>query len=342
MRRLVCLLATVVALGVYPRVPHALHAQSPPESSVAPDDDEENEDAQENAEQGWEFFLLKRLPPGATELPLDRYLAAREAIEQMPVYSIANRSYVTSAKPGLREALGNSWTSVGPGNIGGRTRALVIHPQNPDIIYAGAATGGVWKSTDGGGSWTPLTDLLPLLAVGALVMDPFDPSTLYAATGEVYGGFPGQGVFKTTDAGATWNLLAATGTVRAGSSFVNTTRLTMSPRNRGRIYASTYTGIWTSPDGGATWQQIAPANTVGRCDDLAIRSDAPADYLFASCSGISTIPYSIFRNTDAAGTGRWTAVYSTPNMGRTTLALAPSQPSTIYALAASIGGDPHY
>ena len=73
-----------------------------------------------------------------------------------------------------------TWKSLGPGNIGGRTRGLVIHPTNPNIMWVGGASGGVWKTTDGGQLWTPQTDFAPVLTVNCLVIDPHDPDTLYA------------------------------------------------------------------------------------------------------------------------------------------------------------------
>jgi photosystem II stability/assembly factor-like uncharacterized protein len=93
---------------------------------------------------------------------------------------------------------------VGPGNLGGRTRALVINPQNPDIMYAGSVTGGVWQTIDGGQTWNPQFDDQPALNVGTLAMDPTDPNTIYAGTGAWYAGFQGDGIYKTTDGGANW------------------------------------------------------------------------------------------------------------------------------------------
>lgn len=108
---------------------------------------------------------------------------------------------------------GLSWTWIGPGNIGGRLRAIVIHPAQPNIMWLGSASGGIWKTTTGGASWFPLDDFLPSLAIGCMILDPRDPNVLYAGTGEGFfetiegtsntAAVRGAGVFKTTDGGQT-------------------------------------------------------------------------------------------------------------------------------------------
>jgi hypothetical protein len=102
------------------------------------------------------------------------------------------------------------WKFAGPANIGGRVSALAFNPQDSRIVYAGAATGGVFKSTDRGVSWQPIFDDQAVLPIGDIAVDPANPNVLYTGTGEANGGhnnFPGAGVFKSTDAGATWKLI---------------------------------------------------------------------------------------------------------------------------------------
>lgn len=117
-----------------------------------------------------EFFALKRVPDGATAIPVERYLEAREHARLMPQHS-ARESHLRPFAAALDAAFApatstvGTWTSLGPGNIGGRTRALVINPTNPTIMYAGGVAGGVWKTTNGGASWTPLTDPLTLTRI---------------------------------------------------------------------------------------------------------------------------------------------------------------------------------
>ena len=304
------------SLNLAPPLPQQ-PATAPVVSDAAPADDDEAEPTR--------YFLQRRLGAGMTELPLARYDAARRQVDAMPV----------------RAAGAGSWTSLGPGNIGGRTRSLVIHPQDPSILYAGAVTGGIWKTVNGGGTWTQLTDsILPVLNIGALAMDATNPATptLYAGTGEWYSSFPGQGIFKSTDGGDTWNNIIKT------SAFTYVNKILISPNNPQRVYAATWNGIWLSVNAGSTWTQLLNATKVyAGCQDMVIRTDQTTDYLYASCTGTAAgTAYTIWRNPDAAGSGTWTMVHSVAHMGRTSLALAPSQQSTIYAMATSIGGDPNY
>ena len=93
----------------------------------------------------------------------------------------------------------------------GRATSLAINPANPLIMYLGTAGGGVWKTTDGGQTWAPITDTQASLAVGAITIDPNNVNTLYVGTGEAdYSGdsYYGQGLLKSTDAGATWTQIA--------------------------------------------------------------------------------------------------------------------------------------
>ena len=151
-----------------------------------------------------------------------------------------------------------NWEWLGPGNIGGRLRAILIHPTNPNIIWVGSASGGIWKTIDGGASWSPLSDFIANLAITSLVMDPNDTKVIYASTGEGFGnadGLPGAGVFKTIDGGNTWTQLAATSTWR----FCN--RLAHHPTISNIIFATVCINtsnsyIGKSSDGGLTWAKV--------------------------------------------------------------------------------------
>ena len=292
-----------------------------------------------------EFYRLKRLPTGETELPVERYEAAREHMQQMPQYStVEDRLLPSRAEMGKQAeplAVLSAWTPLGPGNIGGRTRALLIHPTNPNVMYAAGVAGGVWKTTDGGASWTPLADLMANLSIGVLAMDPRNPNVIYAGTGEGYFNYDslrGAGIFKTTDGGANWTRLASTGT----EDFYYVNDLVISPTNSQRLYAATQTGVWRTIDGGANWTRVlnplklgSTSTVTGGCLDLAIRTDKAVDYVFASCGTIID-QATVYRNTDAGGSGVWTPVLSESGMGRTSLAIAPSDQSVVYAASASI------
>src|SRR5688572_23461458 len=118
--------------------------------------------------EAMEYLRQRRAPTGQKDVPVERYLTALRQMEGMPQYSTPKRavlpSRATLAGKGISYATDASslgaWTNLGPGNIGGRTRALLIHPDNAQIMYAAGTAGGVWKSTNGGASWTPLGDFL--------------------------------------------------------------------------------------------------------------------------------------------------------------------------------------
>lgn len=288
-----------------------------------------------------EFYRLKRLPEGETELPVERYFTAREYMRLMPRYSTAlNRELppLATLKTGPEKSALGEWTQLGPGNIGGRTRAMLINPQNPNVMYAAGVAGGIWKTVNGGNSWTPMSDLLPNIAVNSMAMDPKNPNIIYAGTGEGYfniDGVRGAGIFKTTDGGANWTRLE--GTTSLDFYYVND--LVVSPLNSQRVYAATRSGVMQSSDGGVTWTRALNPSVNGGCLDLAVRTDQQTDYLFAACGLFQQA--TVYRNTDAAGAGSWTPVLTDSGMGRTSLAIAPSNQNVVYALSASIANNPY-
>jgi hypothetical protein len=270
--------------------------------------------------------LSRRVVAGETDINPAIMSEAREKTARMPRVALTRGGRARAAESG------QGWTNVGPGNVGSRTRSLLIDPRNPEVLYTGAVSGGVWKTTDGGRTWFPLWDAAANLIVGALAMDPNDPDTIYAGGGEQFDSRVGAGIFRSTDGGANWAVLRGT----TGFSYVN--RIVVSPNNPLQIYAATRTGIAATKDGGNTWTMSALNSTYYGCVDLVIRSDAKVDSLFAYCSAAnSTTPFAVWRNTDAAGGGTWTQVYTGANMGRGVISLAPSRQSTVYVAAAGLG-----
>ncbi len=295
-----------------------------------------------------QFYRLKRLPEGAIELPIENYLDAQERMRDLPVYSTVQGRLLPSRRAMMNAAQApeagslEGWKSLGPGNIGGRTRALLIHPAIPDVMYAAAAAGGVWKTTDGGRSWRPLADLLPNIAVNALAMDPANPDVIYAGTGEGYfnsDAIRGAGIFRSFDGGATWRRLEGTGS----PDFHYVNDIVISPTRSNRIYAATRTGVLRSLDGGSTWTRVLePDRLNGGCLDLAIRAGQAKDYIFAACGTAAAaganVQAAIYRNPDAAsGLVGWEVVYTEAGMGRTSLAIAPSNQNVVYAASAENG-----
>ncbi|HLL71185.1 MAG TPA: hypothetical protein VK363_07110, partial [Pyrinomonadaceae bacterium] len=318
-------------------------------------------------------YLKRRLPAGEKELPIDRYFAALAHIQDMPQYSTVLGKAVTrkaADRIGKSPATGKSavnsksvkggqdvqpnlvgdpqagvlgsWTNLGPGNVGGRTRALIINPNDADIMYAAGVAGGIWKSVNAGASWTPLDDFMPNIAVTTMAFDPDNPDIIWAGTGEGFfngDAVRGAGIFRSTNAGANWFRLPATN----NSNFHYVQKLVVSPANSNNIYAATRTGVQRSIDNGASWTNVLPstlANGANGAMDVVMRTDQSTDYIFAAVGTFSQSH--IWRNTDAGGTGVWTDVYTETTMGRTTLAIAPSNQNVIYALASQGAGTGNY
>lgn len=282
-----------------------------------------------------EYGRAKRMGGSSIADPRAAYDRAVERREAMASYALARETLSAAAG---KSTLRARWEALGPGNIGGRTRVILIDPGDPRILYAAGVSGGVFKSTDEGASWNPVGDALTNIAVNALAIDPSDTRILYAGTGEGYfredvrgTGLPlrGGGIFTSADGGASWTRLAST----ASEDFHWVNDLVVSHADPARIYAATRTGVWVSRDRGASWERVLATEVKGGCLDLALRPGAGGDTLFASCGTFEQA--TVYRNTTAHGSGAWEPVLTSPEMGRTTLAISPSNPDVIYAVAAS-------
>lgn len=153
------------------------------------------------------------------------------------------------------------WENIGPYNVGGRVKAIVVHPTNPDLVYIGAAAGGIWRSKDGGANWEPIFDSYNAIAVGSLFIDQNNPDIIYAGTGEAVIGFAndfrgtptylGYGIYKSTDAGDTWEYLAL-------SNVGAISRICVHPQNSNLLYVGAVerqSGFYVSTDAGQTWER---------------------------------------------------------------------------------------
>lgn len=162
-----------------------------------------------------------------------------------------------------------TWSWLGPGNIGGRVRSMIIDPLNPQNMWLGSVSGGIWQSSNGGNSWAPVDDFMANLAVSCMAITP-DRQYLFAGTGEGFPGalfYQGEGIFRSGDMGQTWQQLTATNTF----NFEFVTRLAVHPSIDGRVYAITNIRVsgpnngilYRSDDDGLSWSADLVLGTDG-------------------------------------------------------------------------------
>jgi photosystem II stability/assembly factor-like uncharacterized protein len=279
-----------------------------------------------------EWFYTQRAFPN-DYIPVEKYYAALSEKENM----LGEKSH----------ANGNSWYPVGPSNIGGRITAMDYDAVN-NIIYAGAAAGGIFKSTDFGGSWLPKTDFQPSLSIGALVIDPLNSNIIYCGTGEAnisadsYAGF---GMLKSTDYGETW-------IVSGLEESRHIAELEVHPANTDILYVAVsgglYSkgldrGIYKSTDAGGSWSKVLFLNDSTSAIDVAIDpNDVNIVYAamwerlrgpsFRKAAGINS---GIYKSTD--GGSSWEQLLNglpspDPIIGRISIAVAQSNSDYVYAL----------
>jgi len=233
------------------------------------------------------------------------------------------------------------WELVGPTNVGGRMTSIACAPGKPDTIWAGAAGGGVWKSDDGGQHWRPLWHSEPTLNVGCVALDPANPSFVYCGTGEANlsaDSYPGVGVFRSTDGGEHWHVLAPADTAglptRIGCIGVDPYR-----SNHICLGGVTHTrggadGMFVSTDGGVSWtRQGFPGTGPYRCHAIVFHP-TKAGTLFATIAAQGSMS-GIWQSSDGGSTWKHlTKGLPAPDaMGRTSLAIAPSDPRVMYAMS---------
>lgn len=213
-----------------------------------------------------------QLPPLKPDKPLQaamqRYQARLNADGTLPDNALMKAKHqrdmmVSQAgqqRAGVSPAV---WQYVGPNNIGGRIRAIVCHPTNTNILWVGTASGGIWKTTDGGTTWFPLDDFMASLAVGCMALHPSQPDVLYAGTGEGFfetvegsgntAAVRGAGIFKSTNGGTTWIQIPTT----ANPDFYMVNRIAMHPTDPNTMLVATSTGLFRTNDAGNSWNKVS-------------------------------------------------------------------------------------
>ena len=236
----------------------------------------------------------------------------------------------------------DAWHSIGPENQGGRTIALAVDPQNPDVIYAGSASGGLWRLTmhGSGYSWEYIDTGFPVLGVNAIAINPDNSDEIYIGTGEVYGyqnsdggiyvrttrGSYSIGLLKSTDRGVTWTKIIDWSYQQKRSVL----SLAINPLNPKVVFAGTTEGTFRSTDAGATWQKV---QTTVMTVDVDI-NPVDTNFVFISCGNLGSAGTGIYRSPEGGMKGTWKRLTTgLPQTwgGKALLTIYPASPDIIYA-----------
>ena len=260
----------------------------------------------------WEYYWADRVDAKGFRRP------ATEAFDAWMKFKRNN-----SARDNAFEG---NWTNLGPvqqpGNAGtgqpngnGRVNAIAFHPSDPNTIYVGAPAGGLWKSTDGGQTWTSNTDSLPTLGVSSIAIDYTNTDIMYIGTGDRDAGdAEGMGVMKSTDGGATWQF------AKEGMGDVTVGRLIIHPADHGILLAATSGGVFKTTDGGQTWTE----SINGNFKEIVFKPDDPS-VVYASAAG------KFYRSGDTGDT--FTRITSgIGNASRGVIAVSPANSNVVYFL----------
>jgi photosystem II stability/assembly factor-like uncharacterized protein len=242
---------------------------------------------------------------------------------------------------------------IGP--MGNRVTSVVSIPGQPNIYYVGAASGGIWKTTDGGIHWDPIFDGQPVSSIGSLAIAPSDPNIVWAGTGEAHIRSHisvGAGIYKSTDAGKTWKLMGLEKTGRIG-------RIVIDPKNPDVVLAAAMghsygpqpeRGVFRTSDGGKTWDRVLFVDENTGASEVVMDPSNPRN-VFAGMWPLEIHTWGrdsggpgsgIYRSTDEGLTWKKITGHGLPTRttGKVAMAIAPSNPNRIYALVETGDGVP--
>lgn len=310
----------------------------------------------------YNFEILRQQNPVTKAIPANMREKELRFAERLPV---RRELQLRGANGQMRTAQTASFEKIGPVNVGGRTRALAIDRSDPteQTILAGGVSGGMWISTTGGASWDRTTRDDQLPSVSCIVQDTREgnDNTWYYGTGEIIPGnsaskigspYRGDGIFKSTDGGNSWNIIEATSTGTNTElvlfSYINNMVInTNAPNDVTEIYAAVAQGIVRTTDDFATYDIVLGAdNREGTWTDIAITSTGT---LYATISNTgegnnNSKEVGIFTSEDGEN---WTQINPTNSENtreyrRTVIGIAPSNEAVVYFIRNYVGGGDEY
>jgi photosystem II stability/assembly factor-like uncharacterized protein len=274
-----------------------------------------------------EFWNTARAYPNE-EISPDAFLDAFNKLQEIRLNKLQNIS-------------ASQWKTIGPHNTGGRTNALAFNPQNANTIYAGSASGGLWKSYTGGigiDAWHYVSTGFPVLGVSSIEIAPNDSNTIYIGTGEVYNcdgaghgsayrklrGTYGIGILKSTDSGQSWFKSLDW----SYSSQKGVWAVKINPLNPNTVFANTTEGVYRSYDAGISWQQV---NNIIMGMDLVI-NPVDTNIIFSSHGNFASTGYGIYRSSDGGNTWNKITTGLPPSyQGKILLDIYKADPNIVYA-----------
>jgi photosystem II stability/assembly factor-like uncharacterized protein len=268
----------------------------------------------------WEWMAAQRLNEDGVKPPLKELWPEFEKVR---------------ARKMEKSSVGGSWTELGPFQVPanwngangagiGRVNVIAFHPTDTNILWAGSPSGGIWKSTNLGETWSSNSDQFVNLGVSDIVIHPTAPDTMYLASGDRNGGDThSYGVMKSTDGGVTWSM---TGLTFALSAYVQVNALKMCTDSTQVLIAATSDGMYKTTDGGITWNQ--KSTFMGDDLDFMPGNDT---ILFSSGNTLQG-QWTVFKSTDRGETWTPSGNGIPGSAGRMRIAPAPSEPGTFYAV----------
>ncbi len=248
-------------------------------------------------------------------------------------------------EPGPGQPRGFRFRNIGPASGGGRITAIAAIPGNPNVIYLGSASGGIFKTVDSGGSWKAIFDKYPP-SIGAIAISPANPNLIWVGTGEANprnNVIDGHGVYFSSDAGASWRFM---GLGDAGAI----SRVLIDPQDPNRVFVAVLGNIWKpsatrgvyrTTDGGATWKKVLYVDDQTGASDLVMQPNNPM-VLLAGTWQFRRFPWEfvgggpgsgLWKSTDGGSTWRkLERDMPEGTLGRVTLAIAPTNGDHVYAL----------
>jgi len=266
------------------------------------------------------YYKHKRFnkPPKAKRQP-SNYFFEQRAYPYDSIPQAQYREAVAEAKLARRRqeaSLGGeavAWDGAGPINIPGRISSLDVDPTNPNIIYAGSASGGVYKTTDLGATWQIVFGEEGTYSIGAVAVDPNNPLTVWVGPGEPSNSidsYEADGVYKSTDGGATWTDVLSLPTARIG-------KIVVDPLNSQRVYVAVqgarfagngpYRGLYRTENGGTDWTQVLYVDDATGCIDVALHPST-GTVLAATWPFGSGATSAVYRSTSYGDPGTFTEI----------------------------------